>query len=105
MARLPWLNRTRFWAPRNVFRLLKKTNVLAYFKDIFLFQHENVYYVYLIQSPHRCNSNEYMYTQHKITPQKNEKTFLKNPICRLTWRYDLPSFLGPKDVWAIEVLL
>ena len=37
MARLPWMIQTRFWGPTRFFRQLKKTNILEYKRDIFLF--------------------------------------------------------------------
>ena len=47
-----------------VFRKLKKTNIAGYFRDIFLFYHENVSCMGSLESSHRGDSNEY--TQHTI---------------------------------------
>ena len=44
------------------------------FKEIFLFHHEIVCFVYLVESPHRGDSNEY--TQHAIIVQKIENISL-----------------------------
>ena len=48
-----------------------------YFKEFFLFCHENVYNGYSLESSHRGASNDY--TQHTIILQKIEKTSLNYP--------------------------
>ena len=38
---------------------INKTNLLEYLKDIFVFYHDSICCVYLLESPHRGDSNEY----------------------------------------------
>ena len=57
MARLPWMIRTLFSVPT----IAQENKYLMMF---FLFYHGIVYCVYLLESPHRGDSNEY--TQHTI---------------------------------------
>ena len=59
MARLPWLIRTSL---RNSSDSPRKQ--IHVFKIFFQFYHEMVCFVYSLESPHRCGSNEY--TQHTI---------------------------------------
>ena len=42
------------------------------FREIFLFYHEIVCYVYLLESPHRDDSNEY--TEHTTFPKLSSFT-------------------------------
>ena len=78
MVRLPWFIQTHFWVPMKFFRYLEKTNM----REIFLFYYEIVCCVYLLESPHRGDSNEY--TQHTII-------FLKIENISINYRYLLPG--------------
>ena len=63
MVRLPWLIRTRFLSLGNSFDSSRK----QIFKDIlgfFHIYHENVCFVYSLESSHRGGSNAF--TQHTI---------------------------------------
>ena len=58
MARLPWMIRTGFWVPTKLFRYL--------ILDFFLFYHEIIWCVYLLESPHQGDSYEcYLRKEHK----------------------------------------
>ena len=107
MACLPWLIRTRFWVPRNFFQVNKYWEILSFY-------HEIVCWVYSLELPHWGNSNEY--TQHTIIRKKikklslNYSPFVSCPSPRINPQWlELPisrtNFHGPKEVWAIEVLL
>ena len=64
------------------FRWLKK----IIFKEIFLFYHEIVCCMYLLESTHRCDSNEY--TQHAIIVLKIKTITKLSPFAS-----DLASWL------------
>ena len=80
---------------------------------MFLFYHEIVCCVYLLESPHRGYSNEY--TQHTIIVKEIKKipklsVFASWPGIMINpYWLELPMsriiFYGPKDVRAIEVRL
>ena len=64
IAHLLWVIRIHFRASRIFFDISRKRISLGYLKENFLFCHENVWWVYSLESPYRGDSNKY--TQHTI---------------------------------------
>ena len=58
------------------YEILPKVQEKKIFRKIFLFYHEIVCCVYLLESPHRGDSNEY--TQHTIIVKKIENISLND---------------------------
>ena len=53
-----------FFNPEEILSIAKENKYFGILREIFLFYHENVCWVYSLESPHRGDSNED--TQHNI---------------------------------------
>ena len=88
---------------------LNRRVFVMYFREKFLFYHENLCCMYSLQSSHRCDS--YGYTQQYIMLKKiemespNYSDLPPNLILRLFLCGSNYQRHGPKDVRAIEVQL
>ena len=81
MAHLPWLIRSRsVCVPWKFFRQFKKTNIAGTFGNFLLFHHENVYYVYSLESPHWGDFDEYAHHTITVEPRYLELAYFELPL-------------------------
>ena len=97
---------------RNYFNSSRKQILKGYFRKIFLFYHEKVCCVYLLELPHQFQwvHSTYHYFIADVKDITTLLPFASWPCAMINHRWlelmmSQTNFHGPKDVWAIEVRL